>query len=77
VDPSPQPASNLLDGGLSWGQALNQVLAGLAGILGNVPTSGAGTLYFGGAGTSSNNRIAMGVDGSGNRTSITHAPPIA
>jgi hypothetical protein len=77
VDPSPQPASNLLDGGLSWGQALNQVLAGLAGILGNVPTSGAGTLYFGGAGTSSNNRIAMGVDGSGNRTSIAHTPPVA
>jgi hypothetical protein len=76
VDVSPQPASALLDGGLSWGQAINQILAGIAGMLSNVPTSGAGVLAFkdpAGAST----RIAMRVDGSGNRTSIIHNPPIA
>lgn len=76
VDPQPQPPSALLDGGLSWGQAINQIIAGIAGIVSNVPSSGPGMLNFKDP-AGQNVRIAMGVDGSGNRTSIAHFPPVA
>jgi hypothetical protein len=75
VDKNPTAPSVLLDGNLSFGQALNQILAGISGVLSGVPPSGAGTLAYKSPGGAP--RIAMGVDGTGNRTSITHTPPIA
>lgn len=77
VDARPLPPSAVLDGDLTPNQAINQILAAVAGILSGVPTTGPATLQYSDP-TGANARILMPVAGDGNRTgTITHTPPVA